>query len=260
MKSHFVFEYALRTCLMLSIVCITSCLSTKPPLSEYQQESLRQQKEAERLTAISNKYRAQYAAKYAAYRCEKPGLPVVSSHKFPLNDNHSIDVSKLRPIELVPGIAVRTRLGEVIRLKGRGGPLRTGTRHIVEVAGKEVGRAAGLLTLYGDSEASGSSSIIFSTDTREILIEDFIGGAGARYRHMAFMPDLGSTQTKDALPIKWRMVYVDLPSQTDIGSDCGILGKIHGLLNGKIYVEMDNQFYAFPVDDFVEETLEFSMG
>lgn len=246
---------------MLIIVCVASCRSTKElPLSEWQQENLRFAKEGERQLELSRKYSAQYAAKYAAYRCESPALPVITSHKFPLNDNHSIDVSKLRPIELAPGIAVRTRLGKVIQLKGRGGPLRTETRHIVEVSGKEVGRAEGLLTLYGDGEASGSSSITFSTVTHEILIEDFIGGAGARYRHMAFMPDPGSTQTKDALPTKWRIVYVDLPSQTDIGSDCGILGKVHGLLNGKIYVEMDHQFYAFPVDDFVEETLEFNMG
>lgn len=241
--------------------CVSSCRSTKPPpLSEWQQESLRQEKEGERLKALSEKYGAEYAARYVAYRCENPGLPVIKSYKPGANDNYGIDASKLRPIGLAPGIVIRLQLGEARRVNGRNDTFRTNTRYILEVSGKEMGRAESLLSKHSDGEVMGSSAIMFSENSHEVLVEDFIGGAGARYRHIAFLPEAKSPSVKDALPAKWRMVYVDLPSRTDIGSDCGIIGTIHGLLNGKIYVEMNGQFYAFPVDDFAEEKLEFTVG
>ncbi len=246
---------------MLSIVCVTSCRTTKrPPLSEWQQESLRLTKEGERQAGLNNKYRANYAAKYAAYRCENPGLPVIKSYKLPFDEHHGIDASKWRPIELAHGIVVRTQLGKAIRVNSRNDTFRTNTRHILEVSGKETGRAESLLSREGDGEVMGSSEITFSETSHEVLIEDFIGGAGARYRHIAFIPEQGSAMNKDGVPTRWRRVYVDLPSHVLVGSDLGEIGKIHGVLNGKIYVEMDGHFYAFPVDDFVEEKLEFTVG
>lgn len=255
------FKCAIHFSLIVVIACVASCRSTKPPpLSEWQQENLRQAKEGERLKAVSEKYRAEYATRYAAYRCQNPGLPVIKSYKLPTNDNYGVDASKLSPIELAPSIVLRVQLGKAIRVNGRDDTFRTNTRYILKVSGKEMGRAESLLTWNGEGEVMGSSKITFSETTREVLIEDFRGGAGARYRHIAFIPEVRTTPAKDVLPAKWRIVYVDLPSQTDIGSDCGIIGKIHGLLNGKIYVEMDGQFYAFPVDEFVEEKLEFNVG
>lgn len=261
MTNRPVFRFAIYSSLIVTIACISSCRSIKPPpLTEWQQESLRLEKERKRLTELSNVYRTQYAARYAAYRCENPGLPAVASHQLPLDDNHSVHVSKLCPIELAHGIVFRTQLGKAIRVGDRNDTFRTKTRHILEVAGKEVGRAESLLTWEGSGEVMGSSKIIFTETTNEVLVEEFIGGAGARYRHIAFMPVLTGASDTSAPQAKWRMVYVHLPSQTDIGSDCGILGKIHGLLNGKIYVEIDRQFYAFPVEDFVETKLEFTVG
>ncbi len=123
-----------------------------------------------------------------------------------------------------------------------------------------MARAEGLLTKSSDGEVMGTSTIQYTEATHEVLVEEFIGGAGARYRHIAFIPELGSAPGKDALPSKWRTVYVDLPSHVLIGSELGEIGTVHGILNGNIYVEMDGQFYAFPVDDFVEKTLEFTVG
>lgn len=261
MKSHSVFKSAFHTCFILWLACASSCRSTKsPPLSEWQQETLRLTKEGERLKGLSDRYSAEYAARYGAYRCETPGLPVIKSYKPGTNDNYGIDASKLRPIGLAPGIIIRLQLGEARRVNGRNDTFRTNTRYILEVSGKEMERAESLLSKHSDGEVMGSSEIKFSESTHEVLVEDFIGGAGARYRHIAFLPEVKSPAAKNALPAKWRMVYVDLPSQSGIGSDCGIIGKVHGILNGKIYVEMDGQFYAFPVDEFVEEKLEFTVG
>ncbi|MCF7787991.1 MAG: hypothetical protein K9N47_17855 [Prosthecobacter sp.] len=255
------FKSAIHFSLIAVIACVSSCRSTKPPpLSEWQQESLRMTKEGERQAGLDNEYRANYAAKYAAYRCEIPGLPVIKSYKLPFDEHHGVDTSKWHPTELAPGIAIRTQLGKGILVKNRGGPLRTNTRHILEVSGKEMGRAESLLTWEGGGEVMGSSTIQFTEATHEVLIEDFIGGAGARYRHIAFIPEVGSAPGKDALPSKWRTVYVDLPSHVLVGSELGEIGTVHGILNGKIYVEMDGCFYAFPVDDFVEEKLEFTVG
>lgn len=123
-----------------------------------------------------------------------------------------------------------------------------------------MGRAESLLTWEGGGEVMGSSTIMFSENTHEILIQDSINGAGARYRHIAFIPVLDDSSNQDALLARWRMVYVDLPSHVLVGDDSGEIGKVHGILKGKIYVEMDGQYYAFPVDDFVETNLEFTVG
>jgi hypothetical protein len=255
------FKSAIHFSLIVVIACVSSCRSTKPPpLSEWQKENLRMTKESERQAGLDSEYRANYAAKYAAYRCENPGLPVIKSYRLPFDEHHGVDATKWHPTKLAPGIAVRTQLGKGILVKNRGGPLRTNTRHILEVSGKEMGRAESLLTWNGSGEVMGSSTIMFSENTHEILIQDFINGAGARYRHIAFIPELNTSPNQDALLARWRMVYVDLPSHVLVGDDSGEIGTVHGILNGKIYVEMDGQYYAFPVDDFVETNLEFTVG
>lgn len=206
------------------------------------------------------KRREAYAKENAPYRLQYPTLPATKSVKLPLTDNYCIDASKLLPVALEKGVCLQMKLGRRIPLEVNDHTFRTATRYVLTIAGREVGSAEGLIAKVDDGNGGGEARFVYNETTREILIEEEIGGAGAQQRHIAYLPVGSDAKNRDQLPRKWRQVYVRLPGYWVVGSEGEINGAVHGIQEGKIIVEMDGAFYAYPVDDFVLESLEFTVG
>ena len=204
--------------------------------------------------------RESYARKNAAYRLHYVSLPATKSVQLPLTDNYSIDASKLRPVSLEKGLSLQMKLGKHIPLKINSYTFRTHTRYVLTVSGRAAGSAESLITQDEDGDGGGQSRFLYNETTREILIEEKIGGAGAQHRHIAFLPVGSDAMNKDRLPSDWRLVYVQLPGYAVMGNEGEIIGTVHGIQDCRIIVETDGEFYAYPVDEFVLKSLECTVG
>lgn len=234
---------------------LLSCDSTQPrPDPKYSDPLLAAQLEG------NQRSRDAYAKENAPYRLRHVSLPATKSVKLPLTDYYGIDASKLRPVFLQQGLSIQMKLGKRIPLKVNSYTFRTYTRYVLTVSGREVGSAESLITQDDDGNGGGQSRFLYNETTREILVEEEIGGAGAQYRHIAFLPVGSDAMNKDHLPSKWRLVYVRLPGYSVMGNEGEIIGTVHGIQDGKIIVETDGAFYAYPVDEFVLKSLEFTVG
>lgn len=77
-------------------------------------------------------------------------------------------------------------------------------------------------------------------------------------RHVVSIP--ASVQKSGKAPLVWRAFHLDLPER-DFGVGEGEdIGTVHGIAGGKIFVEMDGAFYAFPLEKFVTTELGVSTG
>jgi hypothetical protein len=91
-----------------------------------------------------------------------------------------------------------------------------------------------------------------------MLLDETLSGAGDISRRIAFVPDSEEKIQGMEGAETWRAFYVYVPLRQDTGE--GHIGHILSISNGKFYVETDGVFYAFPIKDFVESKLEFSVG
>jgi hypothetical protein len=207
-------------------------------------------KRLEYLRIADEKRKADFAARNAKYRVDQPPLFEVKTIPLPTDDNIGLDASKLHPISLTQDLSIRFRLGKRIHVGSSLYTFRTESRHILTVSGVEKARAESIITKDDDGNGYGRSRIIFTPSTREVLVEDAIGGAGAQFRHIVFIPSQN----------RWRTVYVDLPSRTVNDDETPYHGKLLGMLDGKVYLEMDGLDYAFPIEEIETTRLEFTVG
>lgn len=228
------------------LVCLVSCRVSQPPKSADQNSDL--PNSPARLAA----YRARYATEYAAYRCDYIEFPTVQIHSFTLR--------QFKPMALSPQLNLRLVLGRRIDQPGTY-TYRTGSSYILSSApGKELSRAESMLLREGAAESNEPIEVIFTPAENYVLIQEENFGAGGSKRHVVFMPSIASWSRPDDAPVVWQALHLDLPARvTGVGGDDHI-GSVGGVSGGKIYVEMDGLFYAFPLDKFATTSLGVSNG
>ncbi|MFN7562651.1 MAG: hypothetical protein ACK5TH_12785 [Prosthecobacter sp.] len=206
------------------------------------------------------KRKAEFSAQNAKHRVS--GHPTFESKsiQLPKSEYFGTDASKLRPVNLGLGMSIRLLLGEQIHVGDNDYTFRTASRYILTVAGQEKARGESLNAQCEEGVGSAQSQIFFNPATGEVLTQDETTGAGAQYRYIAFVPEQVGKERQITPQTKWRTVYVELPDYTVIGSEGPHAGTVYGILNGKVYMEMDGFHYAFPIEEFETTRLEFTVG
>jgi len=214
------------------------------PSSETKEQSDRRLAHEKR---VMDKYEAEYATKYREFRCEEREVPAAKIFE--------MDMDKAMSVMLPDDLRLRLRLGKAIPLESERLMFRTESRYVLKNAsGEELARGESMIT--GPNQ--GSSRVIYCAASRSMLLDETLSGAGDISRRIAFVLDSEEKIQGMEGAETWRVFYVYVPLRQDIGE--GHIGHILSISNGKIYVETDGVFYAFPIKEFVESKLEFSVG
>lgn len=195
-------------------------------------------------------YKAEYASKHAMYRCDKSELPAVQRHPF--------EVNHVKPLALSRQLKLSLKLGRRIDQPGTYTYRTTSNFILASSIGKELARAESMTfkTQYGGN--GDRVKVLFTPVENCVLVEEEIGGAGSMIRQVVFIP--ATPQETSAASTSWRAFHLDLPER-DFGVGEGEdIGTVHGISGGKIFVEMDGIFYAFPLDKFITTSLGVSTG
>lgn len=197
-------------------------------------------------------YRTRYATDHAAYRCDRSEFPVVQVHSFTLR--------QFKPMTLSPQLKLRLELGRRIDQPGTY-TYRTGSSYILSsTSGKELSRAESMLLKDGAAESNEPIKVVFTPAENYVLVEEENFGAGGSTRHVVFMPSTTSAARPDKAPVVWQALHLDLPARDTGVGESDHIGTVGGVSGGKIYVEMDGLFYAFPLAKFVTTSLGVSNG
>jgi hypothetical protein len=229
---------------LVFLVCVSSCSHSKlPPPSNIDQNSPNS-------PARMAGYKAEYASKYAAYRCDRSELPAVQIHPFHEN--------QLKPLVLSRLLKLRLKLGRRIDQPDTY-TYRTSSNYILSSSsGKELSRAESMMFKTISGESNAPIKVLFTPFEDCVLVEEETLGAGSMIRHVVFVP--AAPQKMGQTSAIWRAFHLDLPER-DYGVGEGEhTGTVHGISGGRIFVEMDDMLYAFPLDKFVTTSLGVSNG
>ncbi len=230
--------------LVFPIFCLSACSASKQMPAPYEDQN--SPNSPARIAA----YKAEYASKHAMFRCDKGELPAVQTHPFDVNDIKLLVLSRQLKLNL--------KLGKRLDQPGTYTYRTTSNYILSSSAGKELARAESMEFKTESGESGTRTKVLFTPLENVVLVEEETGGAGSMIRHVVFIP--ASPQENEKIPIGWRAFHLDLPHR-DFGVGEGEdIGTVHGISGGKIYVEMDHVFYAFPLDRFVTTSLGVSTG
>jgi len=242
-------------------LALTSCRTTTPPTPQrpvphpvglvYPSSETKEQTDQRlaREINLSEKYKADYFNRWAAYTCDKSEIPDAQTYK--------IDFDHLKPILLSRDLQLILKLGRAVKVDAERLRFRTESRHILKNAfNKELARGESKITGLGQ----GSARVIHNPSSKCVLVDEELSGVGDVVRHIVFVRllDMGNSAASNALVV-WKAFYVNLPVRGQIGEG-SFHGHILSITPEKIYVETDGIFYAFTIKDFIDSTLEFSMG
>lgn len=221
-----------------------------PSTSESREQSERRLKHERE---IDDRYKAEYAEKYGSWRCDRSDLPMVQT--FDIKDGTSV-------LALSPTLHLRLRFGKMLDPDGDHRDFRTETRYILfALPEKRLGEAEGKLTDEGQDTQSpnGVLKVRFTPDTQAVEIDEVFSGVGESFRQIVFLPTSGSPADANGVPARWQTYHLALPLRQAMWENSDP-GRIQGVSNGKIYVEVDGNFYAFPVEKFAVKDLRFQAG
>lgn len=202
---------------------------------------------------IDDRYKAQYAEKYKAWLCDRSELPIVKT--FDVKDGTSV-------LALSQTLHLRLRFGRWVDPEKDWRDFRSETRYVLFTPpARKLGEAEGKLSDggQGTQEPCGTLKVRFTPDTLCVEMDEEFSGVGDRFRQVVFLPKASSPLDANGLPRRWQTCHLDLPMRQVIW-DNSHPGRIHGVSHGKIYVEVDGNFYAFPVEKFAVTDLRFQAG
>jgi|UniRef100_UPI003783ED31 hypothetical protein len=189
------------------------------------------------------KRKADFASTHHRYRCEESEVPEIQEATGPGRN--------FRSMQFGENLVLKLQLGGLIRVNGEEfGPMRTKSRYHIFVNGKQRAEAESLFSIssaVGDEITS--NRFIYNPASNSLLVFDDLCWSTKRY--ILFEQAAGG---------KWGAKYFWPPSRPVFGSPVNHEGKIRGIGNGKIYVEIDGHFYAFPVENYLVKNLEFTVG
>jgi hypothetical protein len=195
--------------------------------------------------ASDKKVKAEFAKRYKRYRC---------TSKVPFTEQFKGDGEQFRSRQFGDHLILKLKLGKLVHLNETpGGPMRTQSRYQLFCDGKLQTEAESLFSTSEDF-SDGSpllSRFYYNPHNQSLLVVDEL--AWTTFRYIVFEK---SEQTQT-----WLAKCITPPSRCR--SDDAVTwteGQILGIGDGKLYLEMDGQRYAFPFDDFIDSNLTFTVG
>ena len=191
--------------------------------------------------------KAEFVERYKRYRCAEDELPVVEESKGP--------GQRFRSMQFGEHLVLKLELGKLVRVNGTAsGAMRTKSRYRLFWDKTQIGEAESLFSTTDDGENRTSVEMWFNSESQSVLIFEELEWTTKRC--IVFERSKEST-----LPEKWTVKYISPPSRSRAySSPTSEDGKIRGIGNGMLFLEMDGLLYAFPFDDFPLNELEFTVG
>lgn len=218
-----------------------------PESSEQSERRLKNERE------IDERYKAEYAEKYKPWRCDRSELPVVKT--FDVEDGTSV-------LALSQTLRLKLRFGRWLDPEHDHRDFRSETRYLLFTpSARKLAEAEGKLSDEGEGTQSpcGTLRVRFTQDTQSVELDEEFSGVGDSFRQIVFIPKAGSPLDANGVPMRWQTYHLHLPLRQVIW-DQSHPGHIHGVSHGKIYVEVDGNYYAFPVGKFAVTDLRFQAG
>ncbi|MCF7787992.1 MAG: hypothetical protein K9N47_17860 [Prosthecobacter sp.] len=191
--------------------------------------------------------KAEFVDRYKRYRCAENEVPFVEESQGPGDRFKSMAVGE--------HLVLKLELGKLIHVNGdSSGPMRTKSRYRLFWDGKQVGEAESLFSTTHVGEGSVEPRFYYNAECQSLLVFEEL--AWTTKRCIVFERSKQTTSSE-----KWTVKYIWRPCRPrhylSANSDHG---RIRGIGNGKLYLEMDGLLYAFPFDDFLLKKLEFTVG
>lgn len=232
----------LRTTLFTFLLLLAACSTSNDKISDLEwqrlQEPLRQENQA----------KAEFAARYQSYRCEEVDVPAAELSEGP--------GTKFRSMQFGDHLTLKLKLGKLIHLNGdeNGGPTRTESRYELYWDGKLMAKAESLFSRRDETFAEDTgTTFAYDPSSQCLLVYEDLGWTTTRYIAFEY------SGTPDE-PSNWTAKHLKLPARDRAGGPTVERGRLRSFGNGKAYLEMDDQWYAFPVDDFLVANLAFTIG
>ena len=238
-KSHF---------LLLSLSVITGCHSADyKKKSEwkrtYEAEQARMQKEVAQSRERETNAKVRFLERYGRYQCSLEDVPETEEFKGP---GH-----RFKSMQLGDHLTLKLRLGKDIHANGNPyGPTRTDSRYQLLCDNKLVAEAESLFSTT--NEGTSENRIFYNPESQTVVVFDDLCGGTTRFFVFERSIQTGKTPT-------WATKYFGVPDPPS-AEPFPDMGKILGVGNGKIYMDIQGQPYAFPFDDFIHTKLEFTVG
>lgn len=190
--------------------------------------------------------KAEFVERYKFYRCAESEVPVIEESQG--------SGERLRAMQFGEHLVLKLELGKLVCGNGdTSGPMRTKSRYRLFWDGKQVGEAESLFSTKAGYD-SPEPQFFYNSESQSLLIFEEL--TWSTKRCIIFEGSLDSNASK-----KCMVKYVRPPARPrHYLSANSEDGRIRGIGNGKLYLEMDGLLYAFPFNDFLETKLEFTVG
>lgn len=193
------------------------------------------------------KVKAEFVERYKRYWCGENEVPFVEEFKGPGD--------RFRSMQFGEHLVLKLELGKLIHVNGdASGPMRTKSRYHLFWDKRQFGEAESLFSTADAGEGSLETRFYYNPECQSLLVFEEL--EWTTKRHIIFERSKQTAQSE-----KWTVKYIWTPSRPRHHLSATYEeGRIRGIGNGKLYLEMDGRLYAFPFDDFLETELEFTVG
>lgn len=213
--------------------------------TDFQKQSEAAQKEAARLQELDAIAKTKFAERHKHYVCSPDSVPRIEESKGP--------GEYFKSTQFGDHVVLKLKLGAATHANGSPcGPTRTASRYQLCWDNKLVAEAESLFSLPVSNEKGTDSRFFYNPDDHTLVVFDHLCWSTERFCVFEKTPELGHETG-------WRVKYFMVPESPSI-QPFPDMGKILGVGNGNIYMEIDGQMYAFPFDYLLLEKLEFTVG
>lgn len=237
--------------LLLGLIIITTaCRSAKDAESsawrrEYEAEQARAQEEIIRLREADKMAKARFTERYKRYECSRDSVPRMEESKGP--------GEYFKSMQFGDHLVLKLKLGVAIHADGtRFGPTRTESRCQLYWDNKLVAAAESLFSLPLSNEEGGESRFFYNPADHTLVVFEDLCWSTQRFH-------VFERAVKKGRGSEWKVKYFTVPEPPS-AQPLPDMGRILGVGNGNIYMEIGSQSYAFPFDDFLLSKLEFTVG
>lgn len=230
------------------LIVITACRSVEDKEAaawkqNYKAEQASALTERQRLEEGLRQAKAHFVERYSRYQCARNDIPPKDEFKGP---GH-----RFKSMQLGDHLTLKLKLGKATHADGTPyGPTRTASRYQLFWDGKLVSEAESLFST--GNEDSDQNRIFYCPTDHTVVVFDDLCWSTKRFFVFERSAAPGFTPT-------WKVKYFEAPDPPT-GQPLPDLAPIWGVGKGRIYMEINGDFYAFPFDDFLLTKLDFTVG